>query len=57
LKHQVDANEAIIACLGPTTAEEARRSGLRVDLIPDEYTSAGMVCALARHFQPRVVSA
>jgi len=40
----------IIACIGPVTADAARDAGLRVDLVPDEYTVTGLVTALQRKF-------
>lgn len=35
--------DATLVCIGPTTAEAARAAGWTVDLIPDEYSSAGLV--------------
>jgi uroporphyrinogen III methyltransferase/synthase len=40
----------VIACIGPVTAETARAHGLSVDVVPDEYTIAGLADALATHF-------
>ena len=42
--------QAVIACLGPITADAAREAGLRVDLVAEPYTTAGLVAALAAHF-------
>jgi uroporphyrinogen-III synthase len=36
-----------VAAIGPTTAEAAEAKGFAVDVIPEEYTSAGLVAALA----------
>ena len=41
---------AIIACIGPITADTARELGLRVDVIAAEYTMDGLVTALVKHF-------
>ncbi|MCA9958328.1 MAG: uroporphyrinogen-III synthase [Anaerolineales bacterium] len=41
---------AVIACIGPVTAEEAAKFNLRVDLVPDEYTIEGLVQTLQKHF-------
>lgn len=38
---------AVIACIGPVTAQAARTHGLAVTLIPDEYTFDGLVQSLA----------
>ncbi|MFC6786933.1 uroporphyrinogen-III synthase [Halobaculum halobium] len=34
-----------IACIGPSTADAVREAGWPVDLIPDEYSSTGLVAA------------
>ncbi len=41
---------AVIACIGPITAETARQLGMRVDLVAAEYTTAGLVEALIAYF-------
>jgi uroporphyrinogen-III synthase len=38
---------ATVACIGPVTAEEARARGLRVDVVPAEFTVPELVTALA----------
>ena len=43
---------AVVACIGPVTAEAAVACGLPVTLVPDEYTLDGLVQALAQHFNP-----
>jgi uroporphyrinogen-III synthase len=42
-----EPGDATLAAIGPATAEAAREAGWAVDLVPDEYTSAGLVEALA----------
>jgi uroporphyrinogen III methyltransferase/synthase len=37
-----------VACIGPTTAEAARDMSIRVDLVAEEFTSAGLVRELVR---------
>jgi uroporphyrinogen III methyltransferase/synthase len=39
-----------IACMGPVTADTARRLGMRVDIIAGEYTTRGLAQAVASHF-------
>ncbi|HET6204676.1 MAG TPA: uroporphyrinogen-III synthase [Planctomycetota bacterium] len=39
---------ALVACIGPSTAEEARGLGLPVDVEPEESTVTGLVAALAK---------
>lgn len=38
--------DATLVAIGPATAAAAREAGWTVDIVPDEYTSAGMVEAL-----------
>jgi uroporphyrinogen III methyltransferase/synthase len=45
--------EIVIACIGPITAQTARGLGLPVDVMAAEYTTDGLVAALARHFEEK----
>ncbi len=45
------ANRALIACIGPITAQTAREKGLRVDITATEYTIPGLVSALTERFE------
>jgi uroporphyrinogen III methyltransferase/synthase len=38
-----------VACIGPVTADAARRHGLRVDVVADVHTIPGLVDALVAH--------
>jgi uroporphyrinogen-III synthase len=38
---------ATLVCIGPATADAARAAGWEVDLVPAEYSSAGLVALLA----------
>jgi len=40
-----------IACIGPITAKTAEEHGLKVDIMPSEYTIAGLVEAIRTHFE------
>jgi uroporphyrinogen III methyltransferase/synthase len=40
------AQTKIVACIGPVTAEAARRHGISVDVVPGEYTVDGLILAL-----------
>jgi len=51
----LDANHSlleniVIACIGPVTAQTARDLGLKVDVMANEYTVAGLVEALETFF-------
>lgn len=39
-----------VACIGPITADTAERLGIRVDVVAREYTTMGLLEALAHHF-------
>lgn len=41
---------AVVACIGPTTAAAAEDLGLVVQIVPDEYTVAGLVDAIRAYF-------
>ncbi len=43
--------QALIACIGPITANTARELGLRVDVQATDYTMDGLVAALVTHFE------
>ena len=42
--------EVPAACIGPITAQTARESGLRVEVVAQEYTVPGLVRAIAGHY-------
>jgi len=41
---------AVVACIGPVTAEAARRAGFGVDVVAAEHSAEGLVAALRAHF-------
>jgi uroporphyrinogen III methyltransferase / synthase len=43
--------DVYIACIGPITAKTAEEHGLKVDIMPGEYTIAGLVQAIRAHFE------
>ena len=43
----------VVAVIGPATARVAEDVGLRVDVMPDENTTAAMIEALEKHFRAR----
>lgn len=46
----LDLTFLTVACIGPITADTARKSGLQVDVVAEEYTVSGLVQALEAHF-------
>ncbi len=49
-RQQIEVGNAIIGCIGPTTADAANELGIRVDIVPREPGSDGLVRALVAHF-------
>jgi uroporphyrinogen-III synthase len=43
--------EAIIACIGPITADAVREQGVAVSIMPEEYTIDGLVTAVVDYFK------
>ena len=43
-------NEALVACLGPVTATQARKVGLKVDVMAKKHTMEGLVEALVERY-------
>jgi uroporphyrinogen III methyltransferase/synthase len=43
------AREALVACIGPPTAEMARQLGLEVVVVAEEHTVRGLVAAIIKH--------
>jgi uroporphyrinogen III methyltransferase/synthase len=39
----IDLAGARVACIGPLTANEAEKSGMKPDIVPQEYTMEGLV--------------
>lgn len=46
------ARGKIVACIGPVTADEARKNGLDVTVTADEFTADGLLAALERAVTP-----
>jgi uroporphyrinogen-III synthase len=46
-----DTRSAVIACIGPITAQTARDMGLHIHVVATEYTMDGLVQALANYFE------
>lgn len=42
-------SSTVVACIGPQTAKTAEENGLRVDVLPETPTIAGLAAALAAH--------
>lgn len=49
--------QAMIACMGPTTTATLRAGGREPEIVPDDYSTEGLVAAMVRHYQAsRVMS-
>ncbi|HET7813874.1 MAG TPA: uroporphyrinogen-III synthase, partial [Candidatus Baltobacteraceae bacterium] len=42
------ADAKLVACIGPITAQAARDAGMRVDVVAEPSTAAGLIAALTR---------
>jgi len=49
-RQEIGIGNAITGCIGPTTAEAAKELGIRVDIVPQEPGSDGLVRALVAHY-------
>jgi uroporphyrinogen-III synthase len=49
--HPEGDNSKTVACIGPSTADAARASGLRVDVVAAPHTAGGLVQAIIAHVQ------
>jgi len=47
----INVEPAIIACIGPTTAQAAREAGLKVTVTAEEHTDDGLMDALQRYYE------
>ncbi len=45
--------KSAVACIGPITAQAAQQCGLRVDVIPKEYTFHALTESIVRYFKER----
>ncbi len=45
-----EINGAMVACIGPKTAETATRAGLKVDIVASKQTIPGLVTAMEEYF-------
>lgn len=41
-----------VACIGPITAQTAKKLGMKVHIVPKKYTIPALVDAIVKHFQP-----
>jgi uroporphyrinogen III methyltransferase/synthase len=48
-----DTRRAVVACIGPITAQTARDLGINVHVVATEYTMDGLVQALANYFEAK----
>jgi len=43
--------KAKVACIGPITAQRAAEKGLKVDIVPDEYTVDALTKAIVEFYE------
>ena len=44
-------NKIIVACIGPITQKTAENYGLKVAIVPSQYTIAGLISAIETYFK------
>ncbi|MFQ5344056.1 MAG: uroporphyrinogen-III synthase, partial [Anaerolineae bacterium] len=44
-------SNALVACIGPITAANAREHGIRVDVVAEKHTIDGLIEAIVRRVQ------
>ena len=49
-EHHAKLNNIAIACIGPVTQKTAEDHGLKVSIVPDEYTVEALASAIETHF-------
>ncbi len=49
-EHHEKLNKITIACIGPITQKTAEDRGLKVTIVPNQYTVAGLFSAIKTHF-------
>ncbi|SVD10628.1 uncharacterized protein METZ01_LOCUS363482, partial [marine metagenome] len=49
-EHHEKLKKVVIACIGPITQKTAESHGLKVTIVPDQYTVAGLVSAIETYF-------
>ncbi len=47
---RLNVSKAVVACIGPSTAEAAKEAGIAVDVVPREHTARALVDALEERF-------
>jgi uroporphyrinogen-III synthase len=46
-------NTTVVAAIGPVTAAAAAQMGIKVQIVPEQYTVDGLVAAMARYFSQK----
>ena len=57
LLHVSPLRRAVVACIGPATAEAALEAGLPPDVLADEQSVDGLVAALRRYVREQQLTA
>lgn len=51
----IDTQQALVACIGPTTASAIRAMGRTPDIVPADFSVEGLVTAIVMHYQSSMV--
>ncbi|MDO8426169.1 MAG: uroporphyrinogen-III synthase, partial [Deltaproteobacteria bacterium] len=47
----------VVACIGPITADTAKENGIKVDIMPKEYTIPALTSAMAGFYKKSILKA
>ena len=47
-----EISKGVVACIGPVTAQKATETGLKVSIVPDEYTVDSLTRAIVKFYKP-----
>ena len=50
-KHHEKLNKIVVACIGPITQKTAENRGLKVTIVPSQYTVTGLISAIEDYFK------
>ena len=50
-EHHEKLNKIVVACIGPITQKTAENRGLKVTIVPSQYTVTGLISAIEDYFK------
>ena len=53
-EHHEKLNKIVVACIGPITQKTAENRGLKVTIVPSQYTVTGLISAIEDYFKNNI---